>query len=80
VTFTSPIDCDQCGGAIIRPGYKCKVCNMAIHEACKSGVLMPCATAGQIRLSYRYSEESMLPYGTYTRLLELVRRRIKKNF
>ena len=33
---------------------QCKVCGIISHEGCRALLTSPCATAGTIRLSYRY--------------------------
>jgi len=67
-------DCDQCGGDLSsrRPPHKCKICGLVVHDSCRQLVSIECATAGSLRLSYRFYQETLLPYGAYNNLLQLV--------
>lgn len=67
-------DCDQCGGDLNtrRPPHKCKICGLVVHDSCRQLVSVECATAGSMRLSYRFYQETLLPYGAYNNLLRLV--------
>jgi len=72
-------DCDQCGGDLCfgssnskRQPQKCKICGLVVHDNCRQIVFAECAIAGSIRLSYRFYQETLLPYGAYSELLQLV--------
>jgi len=73
-------DCDQCGGDINsrRGPHKCKICGLVVHDTCRQLVTIECATAGSLRLSYRFYQETLLPYGAYNNLLQVVRNLISQ--
>lgn len=75
-------DCDNCGGDLNtrRPPHKCKVCGLVVHDSCRQLVTVECATAGSLRLSYRFYQETLLPYGAYNNLLQLVSEQKPKLF
>jgi len=60
------VDCDQCGGDLMsnpkKPPHKCKICGLVVHDSCRVFVVAECATAGSLRLSYRFNSISFFNF------------------
>ena len=71
-----PSSCDQCAGVILggdRQCYKCSTCGVTCHLGCLNTLQTLCeAPLLTLRVSSKFTEDLVLPYGAYNNLLELL--------